>query len=738
VRKHVLDLVRVAGVALVLISSHAFADGAPAGPHPRLFSDPATIAGLKRAAGRSDSAVAYAVRRCRAISASPSEFSRDGYMGLDWAQYLQACLVAWRATDDVQLARTALRYFTALIDDLQEVGDGRGGDRAAWRDSGFAIRAHGPYTALAYDWLQPAGLLDDSLKARARQRFKSWTDWYAREGYRHSSPGTNYHAGYVFAATLIAIAEAGEAGEDGKSLWRHVVDDIFGRQLLPSAATGVLLGGDWGEGWQYAPLSVAEYSVAARAVAEQGVDVSAMSPWLEQIMTRHVYALTPAGDETYAVGDTQAESANLPIRRETLAAVIAGPAPARAKAWAQAEIDRLKSVFGDPTFVLFDALADAQGVRAERYPRASSPTEYLARGTSVLYTRSSWQPAAVWFVLPCSRTIDVDHMHPNAGNFVLTRGDDHLIVDPSPYGTLSSLTSNAPTVRSMQLPANYIPSQAFWGEKTRFRWAQRLQGGEFVARCDYADQYRFQDRPSDVSFAQRDFVFLPFLEDGAESAALFIFDRANGRVAAQDLHVRFRSPEDLQGAPEAAVRSRIGRSSLHVLRLAQSGGAVESRALPGGSCFDESRNYTRGNCDAARFPVHEVRFTVPGPNAKLTTLVAALGAGQDAPVPVRVASKGGETWLLTRGSRRWVVSYADADGVLTYESSADPAQHIVLSAAAGGAATTNVDAVKTDAGCRIAVGGSGGVSLSGAPALFGSDGACVLKQSTTRDTLAAR
>ena len=116
------------------------------------------------------------------------------------------------------LRARAIRYFRALLNDLEIVGDGKGGDGAASRDHGYALRALGPYSALAYDWLHDAPGVDAELLALARKRFKAWTDWYAENGYRARSPGTNYNAGYVFAATLIAVAQGGEAGEDGAQL----------------------------------------------------------------------------------------------------------------------------------------------------------------------------------------------------------------------------------------------------------------------------------------------------------------------------------------------------------------------------------------------------------------------------------------------------------------------------------------------------------------------------------------
>src|SRR5439155_26916109 len=135
------------------------------------------------------------------------------YQGSEWAKVLQACLVAYAATDNKDDAATAVRYFTALLDDLDVVGDHRGGDEAARRDDGYALRNLGPYTALAYDWLHDQ--LPEPVRAHARARWKAWLDWYRAKGYRAHGAGTNYHAGYALAATLIAIAQGGEAGGDG-------------------------------------------------------------------------------------------------------------------------------------------------------------------------------------------------------------------------------------------------------------------------------------------------------------------------------------------------------------------------------------------------------------------------------------------------------------------------------------------------------------------------------------------
>jgi hypothetical protein len=613
----------LASAFMVVHAASAQSLAEPSDAHPRIFSEPETQAALAELAKQKGSFVQRTVELCRDIEAHPQGHARDGYMGLDWAQYTQACLVAYRATGQRSFGETALVYFRALIDDLTTVGDAAGGDVSARRDSGFAMRAVGPNAALAYDWLHDFPGVDEALRARARSRFRAWTDWYLENGYRARSPGTNYHAGYLFGATLIAIAQGGEAGPDGTRLWRHVIDTIFAHDTLPAMrGDGVLVGGDWGEGWQYGPLSVTEYSLAGRALSPYGLDTSAIGPWLESLVRRHAYALVPGGAaRTFAVGDTQSEEAHIPVRAETLVAAVAGPASATTKQWAEAEMRRLHLYEGSMDFPLFRSLAEAARVTPSAIPRADWPRHYLATGSGTLYARFDWSEDAVWFAAMCSRTRDIDHSHPNAGNFVLSRGGDHVIVDPSPYGTLSSLTSNAPTVESEVLPPTYLPSQAYWSERTGFRFIRQLGDGMLAARCDYADQYRIQQTPSDVKFAQRDFVLIP--SGGGRDAALLVVDRAQTPGPTRALHLRFRTLAEL-ATEEGGYGGSIGHTRVGIRTLFATPGKPELRQLPMGSCFSEG--YTRGNCDAARLPVSEYRTRLEGPAPQAISVVTATGS----------------------------------------------------------------------------------------------------------------
>jgi hypothetical protein len=713
----------------VAVAERAFAQPEPGGPHPRLFLDAATDEALRTLAKQRGSSVARAVGGCDAVAGARGQHDRDSYMGFDWARSVQTCLIAWKVTGSEKHAATALRYFRALLDDRQQVGDGLGGDRSAARDDGYAIRAHGPYSALAYDWLHDHPLMDEATRARARRRFTAWTDWYLAEGYRARGPGTNYHAGYVLAATLIAIAQGTEAGEDGARLWRHVVDTVFGTDLLPAATDGVLVGGDWGEGWQYGPLSVVSYAMAARAIAAHGVDVQPMTGWLRDVVLRHIYAMTPAGDRTYVVGDTQAESAYLPLRRETLLAVLLGPAPLTAKRWARAELDRVDRSADAVDFPILDVLAESSGVTAEPFPRAAASTAYLARGTGIVYARSSWGPAPMWFVARCSKTLDVDHTPANAGNFALSRGDDDLIVDPSPYGSLSSLTSNTPTIESLVAPPHYVPSQAYWSHDSGYRWLGSIGDGTVVARCDYADHYRIQETASDIPLAYRDFLFLPY-EDGSRraSAALVVLDRATAGTPAQKLHLRFRTEAKLKLQGDVASATR-GRSALTIRRLAASGGAAEVRSPASRNCFDGS--HTRGNCDASRFAVTELRLVVPGPDPLAVHLVDAAAAGATLPAARALTATGGAAWLVERGGRRWTVAAASATTPLDYVAPAG-ATHVVVPAAAGGPEHVRVASVAEAGLCRITVGAATGTEVAGAPALFAVGPDCAVTAMTLR------
>ena len=684
--------------------------------HPRLFLDDALRATWKAQAKDKGSIVANAIAVCRGTD-RPGDHDHAGYMGLEWAKYLQACLVAWAVSDDDEDARRAVRFHIAMIDDLDKMGDAKGGDKAANRDSGFSIRALGPYTAVAYDWLHDAPGMTEAVRARTRQRWAAWTTWYLANGYRARSPSTNYHAGYLAAVTLIAIAQRGEAGTAGDELWTLVSDELWKKDMAKAFAPGgVLDGGDWGEGWQYGPLSVVEYSIAARAMAAQGVTVPGVRAWLDALLLRTIHARAPGGG-IFVGGDTQAETANLPPNSNTYFAVLAGDASPTSKQWAAAELAPL----GNKTdFPLLGALAAGANVKPVQAPRATFPTTYLAGGTGAFFARTDWSAQAIWFVSQCHATIDVDHSHPNAGNFVISRGADDVIVDPTPYGSLSTMTSNAPSVLSAHLPADYIPSQAWWSETTRYDWTAQSASGVIATRCDYADQYKFQHRPSDVPAAQRDVIVVPW----GRGATAIVIDRARSGEASRPLHLRFRTTAKLEAKGKSASGT-VGNSSVRISTVGASGGTPAVDREPAGSCFVDK--WTRGNCAAARFAVDQWRLVVPGPSMTAIHAIDVLGKGDDA--PAFGSAPQGDVNVITADGAGFAVVVGGGDS-FSYTGPRG-ARHVIVDGPSGDRAVVTATAAGAD--CKITVAASGaGTAITGRPRVFTVGDACAVAADAPR------
>lgn len=633
-------------LALVLVAAvTARAGAAPGGAHPRMLLDHDLRAAWQAQAKEAHGPVVGAIALCDEAGRS-HEHDHAVYQGSEWSKVLQACLVAWAATGDKDHAATAVHFFTALLDDLDDIGDGKGGDTAASRDDGYAIRNLGPMTALAYDWLHDAPGMTPELRARARQRWKAWLAWYAAKGYRADKPGTNYYTGYLIAATMIAIAEHGEAGSDGDALWRLVADKMWKKDMAGAFAPGGILdGGDWPEGWQYGPLSVAEIALGARVMREAGVNVPGVDRWLAALLRHAVYSLAPDGG-VFAGGDLEDETPNAKPSVLTLDAVALGDAPPDDRRWARGELSRL--ALADADYLLYDALAGV-GDAPVLPPRAKWPTWWVATNTGTLFARTRWDDRATWFVFACQHGLDVDHRHPDAGNFVLSRGKDDVIVDPSPYGSQSTLTSNAPTVADGQLPKDYRPSQADWSEKTGFDFATQRKSGMVAARCDYSDQYKFQDRASDVPDALRDVVMVPSA-DGT-SAVVVVIDRANTGDDDRAMYLRFRTPGHLALAGETATAT-VGGSKLVIEDVARSSGKAELGTGSAKDCYKE----VRGQCDAARFPITDYRVQIAGPHPSAVHVIAAVDAGAAAPTAAPLAGNG---WAGVRlaGVRDAVVAW---------------------------------------------------------------------------------
>lgn len=684
----------VAGLTVAGLSSAAFAQPAPSGKHPRIWLNEATRKGIVAQAEVKGGPVERAATRCAAAQADPGEYATGGWQGFEFVLTLSSCLTAWVASGRDGDRDTAIKYWQVLLDDYREVGDAAGGDDVVTHDTGYAVRTFAPYSALAYDWLHDAPGVTEELRARARARFDAWSTYYSTSGYLRDLPGANYQAGYVFAATLMAVAEANEAGEAGERHWANVRDVIWSRDMSRALSSGgVLDGGDWPEGWQYGPLSVLEYALAARALQENGVELAGASAWASSLPLRFAHGLTPGTRQAFVGGDSDAATPHRRPDNGALLAAMAGPASDQAKAWARQLNAELKLKNENP---LFDALALAAGASVEELP-AEAPTHYVAQGSGNWYLRGSWTQDTTWAVFQCARRLVDDHQYRNAGNWVMTRGSDDLVVDPSPYGSLSTLTGNAPGVDSASLPPGYSPSQGLWGEKSGLVWARQSGSGVAVARCEYADQFQRSDIPSDVSRALRDFVMIPT----TAGAAVVLIDRVTTGAAERSLHLRVRTPSALTLTGEIA-RGKRGSSSLSIRKVFSSSGAPEVRDMPQASECPPSSH----TCDVSKLPAGtEYRINVAGPSAVAIHVIDALPAEAEAPVGELLSGLGYRGVLLERGATRVAVIAADeSSAAISYRVPATGgAVHVVPDAPSGPDGTSDVTAVRDGNDCNVKI-----------------------------------
>jgi hypothetical protein len=326
-------------------------------------------------------------------------------------------------------------------------------------------------------------------------------------------------------------------------------------------------------------------------------------------------------------------------------------------------------------------------------------------------------------VMQCSKTVDVDHMHANAGNVVLSRGRDDVIVDPSPYGTLSSLTGNAPTVESAHLPEHYKPSQAWWSLKTGYAWARQTTSGIVAARCDYADQYKFQDRPSDVPEAMRDVVLVPYGK--GDAAAMVVIDRARSGAKDRELYLRFKTEATLKLDGDVAT-GKTGDTQVTIRRVTSTSGTPEIKVQKADNHGCMKEGDTRGGCEDARIDVNAYKLTVDGPSMFALHVIDAAAPAKTPPAVEQLS--GADGVVLTRDGRTAVV-VAGTGKDLSYTAPKSDATYHVISGAPEKGGQTSIAASASGDGCKVTVSASGGgTKVDARPAVVVLDASCAVAE----------
>ncbi len=712
------------GAAAMVFSAKAAsaAPAAPTGAHPRIWLTAPTVSAMKANLGNASSAAAGVVAKCQDVVSNPSNYTSAVYQGQVWAFAASSCGMAYQLTGNQAFATAGATMLTALLNDYSTIGDGQGGDAVVQHDTGYAIRFFAAHSALAYDWLHDT--LPASTASLARERFKAWIDWYTVSGYLNSVPGANYHAGYVFSKTLVSIATSGEDDGSAAAYWADVNDNLFTKQIVQQglATGGAMNGGDWAEGWEYGPLSVVEYALAARAVEEHGANLPQMHTWASDITRRFIYGLTPQKDGMYVGGDFDSALVNAAPSSLALIATMAGPGSDQAASWAK-HIRATMPTGSDDDCPVYDALAEARQVPDANFESTQPPTAYLASGTRNLYSRSSWAPTATWSVFTSAPRLVPDHQHPDAANFVLSRGADSLIVDPSPYGSQSTLTGNGIAVDSNSVQGDNRPSQTSWSSAD-LPWARQSASGAVAARSNFALAFNYDGTSSDIGYAHREYVYTP-------EGEVVTIDRVSLADASRNAYIRFRTPASLALSGTTA-RGTSGGSDVAIHAVSLSAGTPSTAVIAGGGdCYSGPF----GQCASARFGVNEYSVKVPGPNGQAVHVIDALANGEMAATVAKMsdpsvdASPSENTGVigasvLRSGVQTYVVASSAANGAspatLTYGVPGTMAsRHVLFDAPEDGAGKSNVSATVVNGRCSISVTAGGG--FAGHPVMFHVD-----------------
>ena len=310
----------------------------------------------------------------------------------------------------------------------------------------------------------------------------NWLDYYVQNGYLHSEPGlelSGLASPLAKRSRRLRLAKTMRAPRTAMGF--TCVDTAALNQLCHrfdrsracrSERPGGLSircdgrGGDWGEGWQYGPLSVAEYAEAAAALESAGASLPQMDAWTNSLIVRQIYATVPTQDGQWVGGDFDGSSPYQSIGLNQVDAVLGGPSSDQAAAWA--EWIKENENLGIGSIYIENALAEARTVTAAPYPTTDAPLWYFARGTRALYARTSWDASAFWAVFKSSPHVNTDHEKMDASNLVFSRGADHFDSRPGRIRSLRDLgdkrgdsgiqLSSPATMRRIQTPWSALPT----------------------------------------------------------------------------------------------------------------------------------------------------------------------------------------------------------------------------------------------------------------------------------------
>jgi hypothetical protein len=455
---------------------------APRGGAVRILLDDRARTRLRESAAANSGAFQNVKARAEAALEKPIG---SGYQGFEWGDAVANLSIAFHATNDARYAAGAIRYQRALLDDREQVGDGKGGPNVVSHDSGYGIRTFGAYAALGYDWLRGVPEFDATLKQRTIERLEQWLGWYAEKGYLKDKPIANYYWGYFTALSFAGLATAGES-EIGDRFLQKARDELS-NNVLP-AFRDDLVGGGWPEGWQYGEYTGMEVALVARAFKTgAGIDVAQKLPWLGETVTHHVHALLPDERSVYdggTWGEHPAKPSGLALSAISVALEGVDDARVAEARWLTAHA--IPPPKREQAWVTL--LADRVAV-AERQPRSDAQKSLHLKGQGLTFARSDWTPNAVWTSFQAGPRLAEDHQHADQGHFVFARGGDGLLVDGGGSEGSATINHNTLLIDDGGEVQNYPPNQGVFGKNRVKTLGFADDGNVVVAVGDIGEAY---------------------------------------------------------------------------------------------------------------------------------------------------------------------------------------------------------------------------------------------------------
>lgn len=382
-----------------------------------------------------------------------------GYQGTEWYRAALNYALLYQTTGLSTYGNEGVVYLQAMLNDLNTVGDGQGGDTVIQVDSGWTARTFGAGVGVSRDWLDGSPDLTTSIINLCGSRLNTWITWYNLNGFSNDNPYDNYYAGYFSMVFSAAIGLYDDTNY--QSSWYTQSELMWTNTVIPMI-NGNLDGGDWIEGWNYGQWSVREYMQYCRALETGTTDDDHWleTDWYSDLITSTINMLYPNRDYVSDDGSWSGSYKGNP-RIATLRFLASNsPLSETLKSYAQWYTESVTWLpIDDKEWELF--LFTDNSIIPD-IPAFTNLYHYMEPG-HLVGRSATWSDTTATYIDIIGRTIpETSGMHTqgerNMGEFKLASRGEKLIVDDDTYQT-DSLYSSVPLVAGSH---TYAPYQEWW------------------------------------------------------------------------------------------------------------------------------------------------------------------------------------------------------------------------------------------------------------------------------------